>query len=190
MALGETLGGVRGYPFSRMVGYLPPAGTGRRELGGSQNINNFTSWAFDRQDRCLAGQLLVNRVVINFSQFMVAFSTPDGFHCAYPVIALHRCHDGTVTRPNAGLICGKWLSRVLLHPWRSHRFSYCFFTAFVFFCFLPRFDGCPVSPCTLPIHPDHIHHPANKLVIVSIRWLRQCLAISRQTTVQRRYLRL
>ena len=125
MALGETLGGVRGYPFSRMVGYLPPAGTGRRELGGSQNINNFTSWAFDRQDRCLAGQLLINRVVINFSQFMVAFSTPDGFHCAYPVIALHRCLDGTVPWLNAGLICGKWLLRVLLHPQQSHRFSYC-----------------------------------------------------------------
>lgn len=160
------------------------------ELAGSQCIDYFTSFAFDRQDRSLAGQLLFNRVVINFSKFVVAFFTPDSLHMRSLVIALHRCHDGTVTRPNAGLICGKWLSRVLLHPWRSHRFSYCFFTAFVFFCFLPRFDGCPVSPCTLPIHPDHIHHPANKLVIVSIRWLRQCLAISRQTTVQRRYLRL
>lgn len=129
MALGETLGGVRGYPFSRMVGYLPPAGTGRRELGGSQNINNFTSWAFDRQDRCLAGQLLINRVVINFSQFMVAFSTPDGFHCAYPVIALHRCLDGTVPWLNAGPICGKWLSRMLQHPGRSHcLFMVCFLT--------------------------------------------------------------
>lgn len=125
MALGETLGGVRGYPFSRTVGYLPPAGTGRMELGGSQDINNFTSRAFDRQDRSLAGQLLVNRVVINFSKFVVAFFTPDSLHMRSLVIALHRCVHSTVTWRNAGMVCGKWLSRVLLHPWRSHRFSYC-----------------------------------------------------------------
>lgn len=43
------------------------------------------------------------------------------------VIALHRCLDGTVPWLNAGLICGKWLSRMLQHPGRSHcLFMVCF----------------------------------------------------------------
>ena len=98
-----------------------------RELAGSQCIDYFTSFAFDRQDQSLAGQLLFNRVVINFSKFVVAFFTPDSLHMLSLVIALHRCLDGTVPWLNAGLICGKWLSRMLTHPGRSHcLFMVCF----------------------------------------------------------------
>lgn len=97
-----------------------------RELAGSHNVYDFTAFALDRQDRLIRQKVFVQCAVIDFSQFFVAISTSDRFHCAYPVIALHRCLDGTVTRLNAGMICGKWLSRMRTHPGRSHRFSYCF----------------------------------------------------------------
>lgn len=52
---------------------------------------------------------------------------------------------------------------------------------------LPQFDSRPMPRRTLPIKPDHIHHPAGQLVIIPVRWRRQRLAVRRQTTVQRRH---